>query len=573
MAKKAVFLILIFLIAIGFSNAREYSISHVGLEYFLNENGDINVKEQITYDLSGEFSELYKSIPNGVNFFNETGYCIGKECSFYTSKTSSGTELILKSNYKNEKITVVFNYIIKDQILLQKDCSQFFYKLWGDEWERGVKRIDATIYLPEEMNGTWLVYYIHPFSENMNSKLIGNKIIINLINHPEKTYLEINLLMPKDAFIGLKNAKNYMGKNEIISIEQNEIKNNENLDKFKEVFFYFLIFIAIAIPLFILYLYLKHGKDEKIEKLGFFGPFEHEPPSKISPSVASYLIEFRVAPDSVVGEVLYLVNKKILNMKEMDIEKDYLFFKKTHKGFAFWINENSDLEKLDSHQKKILELIRENLVEKNGGKYFFFEELKPNSVRIWYKSFADSVKGQFKSLKYLEDNITKKVIYTVSAFFIFIIVGFIFLPEKVMQKVVFLFIIIFIELFFILFICSLRPDILGKWSVEGRIANHRWNNFKKYLKNETLMKEKNPQDIILWEQYLAYGTAFGVSKKVLSALKMVSLKTSKSSMLNNPVLIGSAITSISSSMASASGASKGGGGSGGGGGGGGGGAR
>ncbi len=55
----------------------------------------------------------------------------------------------------------------------------------------------------------------------------------------------------------------------------------------------------------------------------------------------------------------------------------------------------------------------------------------------------------------------------------------------------------------------------------GQDEYEKWHGLYRFLNNETLMVERGVQDLVLWEQYLIYATAFGISSKVIKALKMV----------------------------------------------------
>jgi uncharacterized membrane protein len=110
------------------------------------------------------------------------------------------------------------------------------------------------------------------------------------------------------------------------------------------------------------------------------------------------------------------------------------------------------------------------------------------------------------------------------------------------------------------------------------VLEAKWQNFYKFMTDQTLMKEKAPADIILWEEYLVYATAFGISDKVTAAFKVrfpTASEMGRSPMYSNIALAGalrSSMFTMSNSYRSAasSGHSSGGFGSGGGGGGGGG---
>ena len=64
----------------------------------------------------------------------------------------------------------------------------------------------------------------------------------------------------------------------------------------------------------------------------------------------------------------------------------------------------------------------------------------------------------------------------------------------------------------------------------------KWRGLYNFLKSETLMKEREVIDLVIWEQYLVYATAFGISEKVIKALQIRCPEASMSSspMLRNP---------------------------------------
>ena len=63
-------------------------------------------------------------------------------------------------------------------------------------------------------------------------------------------------------------------------------------------------------------------------------------------------------------------------------------------------------------------------------------------------------------------------------------------------------------------------DIFGRWTKEGRIFYLKWSNFRKFLKDNSLIKEHPPESIVVWKKYLIYGAALGVSDNVFKAMKL-----------------------------------------------------
>ena len=61
----------------------------------------------------------------------------------------------------------------------------------------------------------------------------------------------------------------------------------------------------------------------------------------------------------------------------------------------------------------------------------------------------------------------------------------------------------------------------------------KWKGLYNFLNSETLMNERTVVELPLWEQYLVYATAFGISNKVIKALKIRCPEAASSPILNN----------------------------------------
>jgi len=71
----------------------------------------------------------------------------------------------------------------------------------------------------------------------------------------------------------------------------------------------------------------------------------------------------------------------------------------------------------------------------------------------------------------------------------------------------------------------------------GEEEYSKWRGLYNFLNSETLMNERTVVDLVIWEQYLVYATAFGISEKVIKALQLrcpeVTLSTSSSPVFRN----------------------------------------
>jgi uncharacterized membrane protein len=68
----------------------------------------------------------------------------------------------------------------------------------------------------------------------------------------------------------------------------------------------------------------------------------------------------------------------------------------------------------------------------------------------------------------------------------------------------------------------------------GANEQAKWYGLYNFLNSSTLMNEKEVRDLVLWEKYLIYATAFGISEKVVNAIKIhaINLDIEKSYVLN-----------------------------------------
>ena len=73
-----------------------------------------------------------------------------------------------------------------------------------------------------------------------------------------------------------------------------------------------------------------------------------------------------------------------------------------------------------------------------------------------------------------------------------------------------------------LYLWNKQKQILKNISVltqAGSDEKEEWLALKKYLTDYSLIKDKEVPDLVLWERYLVYATAFGISDKVIENLK------------------------------------------------------
>jgi uncharacterized membrane protein len=528
--KKQITIIFLFIL-VSLSFAKDYSIPSATVTYILNPDGTISVEERITYELSGSFHQLYIQKPPELPISNLSGYCEDANCTFSTTMYKGWRELRLDGSFNDQTITAVFKYTILGEILEQKDCAQFFYKLWGDRWEKPVEKLTAIVIFPND--SSQVEYFIHPVSDNIQAIQSNNTITIVSYSHPSYTYLEINSVMPKEWFSTLRMATEYMTKDEIIEGEKAYIeemknissKNSDTSDYYSSSEYYSssdedysflaLLFILI-IPSTYIYFYFAYGREIDVPELKSLPPYEREPPENLPPALMANMIYPTLPAEAIGAELLFLAHNKYLEMEECEVEYSKWSNEK-EKSLRFRRNYEKSVEGLLKYQKTLLSFVELN---KRDDGWFYISDIDkgyiPMDYSKFYTSFVKQCDEELKERSYLDTTGYEKFNSFLSAMTIIIYILMILSPYLIIFTA-----IAMIELLLYYFIIS-GPDkfILSRWSKEGRMLERRIHNYKKFIEDLTLMKEKEIMDVVLWENILIYATALGIAEKVKKAMKM-----------------------------------------------------
>jgi len=108
----------------------------------------------------------------------------------------------------------------------------------------------------------------------------------------------------------------------------------------------------------------------------------------------------------------------------------------------------------------------------------------------------------------------------------------------------------------------LTPSTLfGRWKGEYYKEKLEWDAFRKFLSDMAMMKKYLPEDVVIWKEWLIYGTALGVGENVIKAMNSLNVDIPE---VRTAPSVYYSFHSLNSSVASAYSAATGGGGGGGG---------
>jgi uncharacterized membrane protein len=285
---KVFILLFALLFLISPVSARDYSLQEATTNITVNPNGIMHVEEAISYTFDGDYNEVFRKLPvgQGESIQNITGYCSDNACKFSIQETSEGYELIGSlPNPTPEKVTFFISYDHYGAVKVHRDVSEFHYKLWGEEWDKPLENLRASIVFPVE-NESKLQYWIHPTRYTAGANVENNVINLEANEIPVNQWYEIRVVFPRIAspnpnFVKIDNAE---GLKTILDIEKEYQERGSIL---KSIFYATILFglFALAFPLFI---YFKYGREPKID---YTGIYEREPPTASKPAVVNAIME------------------------------------------------------------------------------------------------------------------------------------------------------------------------------------------------------------------------------------------------------------------------------------------
>lgn len=534
--KKAFIIMLITLIlfasisAISADDDKYYTIDHADISLTVKENGLLHVYESYDYSFHGTYNGVYRDIPlkNGERIENIKVSATGaytvleeinkngeKELKIYLYADSAHTKKI-----SDKYVKIYISYDMINTVRLYNDVGALQYKLWGDEWDVAVESINAKIYLPSDSG---IKYYLNPKEFNKTSSLNGHTIKVTSYEIPSGDFYELLVMMPagdfdKDAVYAKKIHEN--GEDKIMKNLNDSIQNRE----FLNTSYLFLGLLSLLEPLATIIIYFRYGREPKVD---YGGIYERELPTSDPPEVVNALIDNKeeIGTPNMKGfeaSILNLIDRKIIHLqtkenKDTETKDLYLEFDSS-KDNELSLSEKSLISTLFSFaQNNVLNLssLNSQLSSEYNAKRFMSD----------YNSWQDNVKKEYlndSQLTYYFNSKGAKVMKKISVgglvigIIIFLTGMFATLKSGFYAMIggAFLAILSFIILQFV------PDDIFGQWSENGRVIYLKWNNFKKFLKDNSLINEHPPESIVVWRKYLIYGAALGVADNVYNSMKL-----------------------------------------------------
>lgn len=608
MKRKLLFTILIMIITcMSFSNIANASSGDLYLNKLefnakINSDGSMNVIEIWDIDIE-DTNTLFKTfktdktkysaitnvqvtdMTNGLNKkftkINQYMYHVTKD-SYYGLMNSDGEfEIAWGVGLEDKEATKKYKieYTVEDVITKYNDYAELYWQFVGQDFEISANKVTGIIILPGNVNSKDEIK-VWGHTKDLNGTIYAadlNKIEFELDKARSGRYIEIRTLFPSNL-IGTttKRIKNTSILEKAIEDETkwaDEANRKRELQSKTRNTMLAIVGIGSVI-IAIIYI----GKIKKYRKI-LKSLNQYKPTNKLE--------YYRDLPDEAAtpGEAIFLL-KGLYSDFTMDFGKIFsaTMLNLTLKQYiSLSVDSNlkgkkaikiTDLKKesvdLKTDEKEMLEFLKKAMKSKEE---ITMKELEayikahPSAIEKLIPKVHKNVKTNLVAKQYFDEEEYKQYNNYLGKFVLYL-VGAICLFFLLPLAIVFMINAVY---------CYKIKNRMNVLTQEGLDQKEMWKGLKKYMEDFSLLKEREVPELVIWEKYLVYATAFGISEKVLKQLKIVYPTIDQTDMLNTSTYMyfmyhsnfntdfSSAITSSIASATYSSGSGSGGGFSGGGG--------
>lgn len=488
----------------------------------LNENGDLIVSEDITFDFRDKFNGVYRDIvlknTDGIENLelfqlegeDEIPYTLvdsakkGEKNVFTIAEYNDTLELMIFSPSKNEEKTFRINYTIKNVAIKHKDTGELYYKFIGKENDTPIDYFSAIIDLPGVDREKTKIFAHGPLNGTINF-LEDNLIELEVSNVPADTFIEGRILFPLD-FIG---ASENIGNSSFENIMDEELAFIKSIEKKAEskaknkVLFGNISLIVLALGVAIAaFIFNKFRRN--IDNSADFSLDD------ITPAELRLFFCHALDARSLMITIFDFARRGFLSIKE--IETSQKNSKKKRKDFLFTktIGSNSDLS---SHERYFFDWIFNDIGNRQQVSTKDIEDYRKSNYSKFNKqlmAWYNKVKSDVKSREYY-DNSGKKwgwilLFLGITSF----IIALITLSFESLYGIILFLLSVF------LFIYAMM--LFSRKSDKGYIQQEIWEVFKKdFSKDWNISKDYNIN--IPTDKTLIYALALGLPMKSIDRFR------------------------------------------------------
>ena len=611
-----IFIVIATLLIFNVKSEATLELNELDFDAQINSDGSMNITEIWDINIS-ETNTLFKTfkidnskysnitevevtdISSNINFsqINEEMYHVTKNCYYALINSNRAFEIAWGVGLDNSSArkTYQISYKVNDAIAKYNDYAELYWQFIGEDFEIDADKITGTIYLPYDASNKEDIR-VWGHTQDLNGEIYVtdlNKIEFTINNYSSGNYVEVRSLIPNDMIY-------YSGRTydsdilEKVLSEEGKWADEANARRnFRKGLIICATVVGIILIIASLVIFLKNirkyfkmqKKYKPSTKLQYFRELPYE---DATPAEALFIFSngnTKNFSSSFSANILDLCLKKYITLeaerKEGIIKSDIIKITIVDKEISdLKDDEKLTLEFLKDVAKYTKSESQNTITTKDITKYL---EKHLRKVEQLDEQLGKIIENEeIKRENYNKQNYEKMAKYMgkciLSLMLMFIVIPIIIYCVQMRLNIISIAVSIILMMILMLnaIMYQMTLSKINIFTQKGVDEREQWKAFKKYMEDFSLLKDKEVPALAIWEKYLVFATAFGISDKVLKQLKVIypEMMDMNSAMytysyinIMNSVNIGNCINSSVYSAIGSSGSGAGGGFSGGGGGG------
>lgn len=501
--------------------ADKFTVKNYDVTVDIKKDGNADLTQKIVYDFQGDYHGVYynqdlKGIKGAsdpvVTYNNGAGAKTlvnndsNQNDTVKVTRTDNSMDMKVYHAVDSEMVTYTYKYQLYGVITNYLDTAELNWKIIGNGWDNDLNNIKLTLNFPEK-NITQLQAWTHgPLAGHTEVDKENGQVVMTLDELPANQSVESHVIFPTTVTADNKNVVNKKAKARILAAEKSKAEA-ANARRQREKNFYWIMMAIAGVVIVIIYLYqfIKLHKNPG-QKHQIPTPLHHffdEP--EFIPSFTEVILDrqSKANSNSLTADLLNEVGYR--RMKIDKIGKDYqitALVPPTNEFFKYLI------EKIGDGKSVCLKDIRK-----------FARGNDDKMTKKFDKWAKDAAKGREKYLDLSNMNLVDS--FKSSTIAVDIVLGIMLMISLILSSKVLLSSVILVVIGLVAWIpYAIIKKKITPYTDLGEEEVNKIRAFKRMLEDIDDIKMAEVGDIILWERFLPYAVIFGVSDKVIKALKV-----------------------------------------------------
>jgi uncharacterized membrane protein len=528
-------------LAAGPAAAKDFSITSVAVDAQVMPNGDVRITDTRTLDFSGTFHFVYWdlstkgadaikvlgasgpsstdpsiTVPYKPSQFAIVGMSSGEYETYGVEDRVTAVRVQLNFEVSDAVATFSVRYVAKGAAKRFTDTAQLYWQFIGADTAVESRNVSVTVHLPDGVTRDQVRAWAHGPLWGTVTIEPDASVLMKIDPLPAYTFVEGRILFPAAA---LSKAPQQPGAKLADALaEEKRLADEANRSRtWARIKVGLWGVLGVGVPVVALFLvvllYLRYGREPKTQfQAQYLRDF---PQPQLPPALAAYIWRMgSVGSDDVTATLLDLVNRKVIDLERVVVQKDGLFGAKETTTYKLTLHDER-LEGLLDYEQQLCKFLFHQMAD---GNELVLSELKDiakthrASFAKGFQTWKSKVEKEGEQRGYLDPK-ADRMAFAASAF------AFVAMVAAGAAAVFSGFWWFFLGIGAGLVLIYVARAVKRR-SQEAAELHAQYAALERYLKDFGRLDEKPPDAIVLWEQFLVFAVVFGIADQVAKAMSV-----------------------------------------------------